>query len=204
MSAVTDIILTCSLLESQGSNWDDTPSVQTLNDYLRAAYHGVTLMRVDDYAGGNKAVQCTVWMAAINHFDTKEFLRQARSAQWYEPESAQIFFKGENDDVFTVETIAGTMTDTEASLLHRLAVKECVPMAESQLMVNVIRFVKVQGYAKVDLPELWQLKRHKTPHAFMQYFARGCDLSFLVRKNKVYFCWNKDKTYLPSIAAFDT
>jgi hypothetical protein len=92
MSVVTDIILVLGIAEP----------IDELNRYLSDAYNGGALKQVDKHAGGNKAVQCDVYMAAINHFDRESFIRKFASINWNEPECVQLFLKYETEDLFYV------------------------------------------------------------------------------------------------------
>lgn len=103
MSHVTDIILITSI-EDGADLESDNPNVDKLKGYLEKEHNGHTLLKVDGHAGGNKAIQCDVFMAAFNYFNIDAFVRLFKEMQWQYPESAQLLIKDENDDAFTVYT----------------------------------------------------------------------------------------------------
>jgi len=103
MSHVSDVIICLS----PGEEIDDnatTPPIQEINKYLMAQNRG-ELKKVDDYAGGYKAVQAAVWMGAFNHLDIPEFLNVVKAQQWEGREIVQVFIKDEHEKTFTPRSI---------------------------------------------------------------------------------------------------
>ena len=101
MSVVTDMILVTAI--DDGGGEDKHPNADRLNAWIREA-HGPTeaLKKVDQHAGGNKAVQCDVFVGAINYLDEKGLIAAFRGVQWESPDCAQLMLKGEQKDRFTV------------------------------------------------------------------------------------------------------
>ena len=98
MSHVTDVILTMSLLEEVGRD-DKCPAVELLNAWLSERNKG-ELKRVDDFAGGRKAIQAAVFMGAFNYLDIPEFVAAVASAPWEDRDSLALFVKDEHDERF--------------------------------------------------------------------------------------------------------
>ena len=100
MSVVTDIILTTAV-EDGGTEGNPQPNVDQLNRYLKVTY-GIpnALMKVDQFGGGDKAVQADVFIGAVNHFSADEFTEQIGAISWEEPECVRVFMQFEQDDGF--------------------------------------------------------------------------------------------------------
>ena len=56
---------------------------------------------VDSMAGGNKCMECSVVMAAINYFDLEGFLKEFNAIEWMSPECVHLMIMGQDDDIFT-------------------------------------------------------------------------------------------------------
>lgn len=97
MSHVTDIILVTSI--DDGGIEDAHPNTDLLNMYLERQNKG-KLLKIDNYAGGRKAMQCDVFMAAVNHLDMREFIEEFHKISWECKELVQLFLKDEEDDRF--------------------------------------------------------------------------------------------------------
>lgn len=80
------------------------PAIQALNDWLRANEEGQFLLRVDTLDGHSrsKAMQCVVFIGAINYLDIDAFLKAADCGAWQRQDQVQIALKDEDEDVFTV------------------------------------------------------------------------------------------------------
>jgi hypothetical protein len=100
VSKVTDLILVTAT-DVDSSAHRRSPSVGHLNAYLRA-HHERSMCEVNDYCGGDKYMQCDVFIAAINYLDIPAFLKAFHSITWECPESVQLMIKGEDDDLFTI------------------------------------------------------------------------------------------------------
>lgn len=101
MSHVTDIILS-TMIEDGSVGEASSPNVDVLNEYLSKNYGGWKLVKVDDKAGGGKAMQCDLFIAAINHLDISAFLNAFREVEWEAPEYVQLMLKDEHDEGFTI------------------------------------------------------------------------------------------------------
>jgi hypothetical protein len=93
MSRVTDIIL--------ATRYEETAAV----DCLQEALGGFALIQVDDRAGGDKIMQCDVYLAAVNHLDIENFVAAFKTAPWKDPDCVQLMLKDEEDLLFTVYAI---------------------------------------------------------------------------------------------------
>lgn len=110
MSHVADIILTTPI-EDGGKKDGDSPNVDVLINYLRVEYHleerpKSPLEKVDGHAGGDKAMQCDVFIGAINYLDINGFIEVFKSIKWEYPEDIQLLIKDEHDDKFKLYEIA--------------------------------------------------------------------------------------------------
>ena len=92
MSEVTDIILITFI--GDGAEKD--------GEHPNADILWTRLKKVDDLAGGNKCMQCDVFMAAENHLDQQAFLKRFHAVKWESPERVQLLLKGEHDERFTL------------------------------------------------------------------------------------------------------
>jgi hypothetical protein len=59
-------------------------------------------VQLDQKAGGNKAMQCDLMLAAINYLDEEDLLERFNATAWLSPDCVQLMLKGEEDDTFTV------------------------------------------------------------------------------------------------------
>lgn len=98
MSVVTDIILITFIEDGSGEN--EHLNVDLLNKYLLDHYR-CELVKVDNYAGGNKCMQCDVFIGAINYLDIDNFINQINKISWEHPESLQFLLQKEEDEYFT-------------------------------------------------------------------------------------------------------
>lgn len=105
MSHVADIILVTAI--DDGAQRDEEhPNADLLSKWLQEnkGQDWLKLVKVDQHAGGNKAIQCDIFLAAINYLDIDGFVAAFRSIRWHMPECAQLMIKDEHDDLFTVYT----------------------------------------------------------------------------------------------------
>ena len=56
------------------------------------------LVRVNEHAGGEKALQCDVWVGAYNYLDVDGFLYVVRSREWEYPENVVVMIQNEHDE----------------------------------------------------------------------------------------------------------
>ena len=111
MSHVTDVILTMSLLEEAGDD-DRCPAVDVLNIWLSERNKG-ELKRVDDFAGGGKAIQAAVFMGAFNSLEIPEFVAAVGAAPWEDRGRLALFVKDEHDERFTDMTPNAALNRTD-------------------------------------------------------------------------------------------
>lgn len=106
MSFVTNVILTCSLMEKAG---DDGvfPPVDHLNAWLTETYR-CTLVEVSAHAGGTKVMEAPVFLCAFNYLDEPEFLRHVASAPWDDPESVRVFLCRQEESAFDLVSLTPT------------------------------------------------------------------------------------------------
>jgi hypothetical protein len=93
MSRVTNIILITTSDEAEGG-------VERLNNALAAMAIVGAFERVDEHAGGPKAIEAAVFMAAFNHLNIESFRQAVIKNQWDFPESVQLFIKEQEDERF--------------------------------------------------------------------------------------------------------
>ena len=101
MSHVTDIIL-ATMIDDGAERDGEHPNADRLNAYLIENHGGWLLEKVDDRAGGGKAMQCDLFIAAINHLNIPEFLKAFHEIEWEAPEYIQLMLKDEHDERFKI------------------------------------------------------------------------------------------------------
>ena len=101
MSHVTDIIF-ITAIEDGADAEAGHPNTDKLSEYIAREHNNNKLLKVDEHAGGNKAIQCDVFMAAINYMDIDTFIAWFHTIKWEYPESVQLLIKDEHDDQFTI------------------------------------------------------------------------------------------------------
>lgn len=103
MSNVTNVILHVSILEEER---DDEPiaPIGELNRCLEKLHTSFT--QVDQYAGGGKVFEATVFMAAFNHVSTEKIVQLVQSQSWQYPDEVQLFIMEQEDDGFVEHRIA--------------------------------------------------------------------------------------------------
>lgn len=95
MSHVTDIILIDS-----GLNY--SKYFKEIERWLEEHHHWCSLRQLNEKAGGNKVMQCDVFMGAFNHMDIEAFIEYFNSVEWNDREGIQLLIKDEHDDEFTM------------------------------------------------------------------------------------------------------
>jgi hypothetical protein len=103
MSHVTDVIVTCSLLDK-----DKLPAV---NEYFRRkniadGSDGTKYVALVDAGAAwdarsermGKALQACVWVGAFNYMDHRPFLGHLLTVPWRDPEAVQVFMNFENGE----------------------------------------------------------------------------------------------------------
>jgi hypothetical protein len=101
MSRVTDLVLITSI--SDGGGEDEHPNVDKLSAWL-TENHRCAFQRVDQHAGGNKAMQCDVFLVAVNYLDADGFLAQFRAIEWDSPEAVVLIVNAEEMDPVVYRT----------------------------------------------------------------------------------------------------
>lgn len=96
MSYITDVVIFTETGE---------PGMKQAQDWVRENTRS-DFSQVDEFAGGNKAMQCDVWAGAFNYFPKDDFLAALRAIkEWEHPDAVQVLFKGENDSKFEIHDI---------------------------------------------------------------------------------------------------
>lgn len=54
-----------------------------------------------EYVGGEKHLECDIYLAAFNYMQLEHLIAAVRSAQWNDPEQVQVFAKDEDEELFT-------------------------------------------------------------------------------------------------------
>jgi hypothetical protein len=106
MSHVTDIILVTAI-EDGAEIEDGHPNADLLSKYLSERHTGTTLVKVDGFAGGGKAMQCDVFAAAVNYLSMGDLVAAMNEVPWQAPENVQLMLKDEHDDTFRIMRPAG-------------------------------------------------------------------------------------------------
>lgn len=82
---------------------DDGETFSKLNDALRDTANGHdAFKRIDEGAGGYKNLEAEVFIYAYagNYQPLEELTQAMRDIEWDEPESVQLLYKGQHDDVW--------------------------------------------------------------------------------------------------------
>lgn len=93
MSTVTNMILATMVDDASSFREDEGPLATLVHPGF---------VQVDQHAGGNKAMECDVFMAAVNGLDLDEVLEKLRKVPWAFPEEVQLFVKEQDDENFRV------------------------------------------------------------------------------------------------------
>jgi hypothetical protein len=116
VSVVTDIILVTAI--EDGGFDGQHPNVDKMNEWFQARYRGARLVKVDQHGGGNKAMQCDVFMGAINFLDVDALLAAFKAIEWQQHESVQLMLKQEHEERFTAYQM-----DSRSSLLRLMVLR---------------------------------------------------------------------------------
>jgi hypothetical protein len=100
MSVITDIILLTFIRDREANG--GRLNAEKLSEYLSENYRSNGFVQVDGYAGGNRAMQCNVFITAVNYLDHDEFIEVFNSIEWEYPESVQLLLKCEDCDTFEI------------------------------------------------------------------------------------------------------
>ena len=104
MSMVTNYILTCGPWEDdEGRDSDDCPAVNWINKQLRTGL-GIgcagEFARVDQHAGGGKAMEHGVFLCAMNYGRPMDIVPVIERAPWRRPEGVRLFVCEQEDEMF--------------------------------------------------------------------------------------------------------
>lgn len=102
MSNVTNVILHISIAEEERED-KPIPPIFELNLCLEQL--NTSFKQVDQHAGGGKAFEAVVFMAAFNNVLTQEIVGIVASRSWKYPEDVQLFIMEQEDDLFTEHRI---------------------------------------------------------------------------------------------------
>lgn len=94
MSVVTDIIITCSVMEEQDGGF---PAIDHLQSYLLEHEKG-RLAHLNGHEGGYKAWQVEVFGGAFNYLDLEEFGERIKTAPWIEAENVVVLAQEEHEE----------------------------------------------------------------------------------------------------------
>ena len=96
MSVVTDIVLITGIDDGREGDEESPGSVDRLNDLIAAMGRETDrLVQVDRHAGGHKAMQCDVWLTALNHTDIEEIEAAFHEIKWTQPKMVQLIINEE-------------------------------------------------------------------------------------------------------------
>ena len=110
MSLVTNVIVSCDG-EYEGvkeltkpCDWSDMCQGQALAQIAGCDYKTEVKdeKRPDDFWGGSKFPEVDLFAAAYNYLDRTAMLRWLLSLPWSDPESVQVFIKGQDSERFDV------------------------------------------------------------------------------------------------------
>lgn len=87
MSYVTNVVLMTSLL-------DDKIVHEFINPWLVSQGQG-ELAKIDEYAGGNKAMEVDLYAGAFNHLNTEAFIPVVIAPNWRVPEELILMVQAE-------------------------------------------------------------------------------------------------------------
>ena len=131
MSVVTDLILVTSPGESRGI--EPNHGLIILNNYLSQNHPGCKFESVADSAGGNKAMQRDIYLAAINHLNVLEFIKVYKDSYWFWPEAVVLLLGTEDDDVPQIHLrVASTENELNAKKLITQLVNLAIMLGENR------------------------------------------------------------------------
>lgn len=101
MSYVTNVILHIGILENKDQK------IEEVNTYFldRDIYPLISVVDEKlprDWYGGDKRLECNLYLGAFNYLYLDEFIAHLRTIQWKDPESLQLIIKEREDDKFRV------------------------------------------------------------------------------------------------------
>lgn len=80
--------------------WDDARKLEFAATLTPPLWRnrGSPFVLVSDLAGGGKAVEADVWMAAFNGLEPTDLLNHLRTIEWDHPEDVQLIIKEQDDE----------------------------------------------------------------------------------------------------------
>lgn len=104
MSSVTNIILKTGCTDEGDATQQciDTLLLAFLEKHPRAT---PPLVQVDRQGGGDKYMECDLFIGAINYLDRNWLLEVFRGLPWPDPEEVQLFLQTQEQDQFTMYTV---------------------------------------------------------------------------------------------------
>jgi len=103
MSYVTNVLISCSILEEEMSEPERLggySNIIEINRWLEESGHG-EFRYLSRHAGGKKVMEAEVWGAAFNYIRLEELIDFIRSLNWLHPRQVQLFIQDEDEDIFT-------------------------------------------------------------------------------------------------------
>jgi hypothetical protein len=110
MSYVTNVIIAASC---EGYDTDlgiHDPAIDSVNEFLRKAEDrdlGDAFVEVHKHAGGNKVMECNVYMAAFKNITLALVLKAVDQAPWEYKDDVQVFVREDADDRFHLRYSGG-------------------------------------------------------------------------------------------------
>ena len=98
MSPVMNVILTHGCGEFTQSVMCDVNNA--ISDRYETAFTRVPASD-SEFVGGDKNMECDVYLAAFNYMPLEHLLAAVRGARWNSPEHVQVFVQDEDEDRFT-------------------------------------------------------------------------------------------------------
>lgn len=106
MSYVTNLILHMSILEEENEQETDTKIIEQVNKFFDEqgirpliGLHNTELLPGGWY-GGQKYLECHVYVGAFNYLDLDGFLRHLQTVPFEEPEEVQVWIKDQHETSF--------------------------------------------------------------------------------------------------------
>ena len=115
MSHVTDIILVTAIDDYGAENL-----CRNLIKIEKMFSIDECFVKVDKLSGGNRAMQCDCFLAAMRNLDIEKFLKEFHKIYWEYPECAQLMLKDEDEDLFTIHY--SKFLSSESSILSRIPI----------------------------------------------------------------------------------
>jgi hypothetical protein len=147
MSLVTNVIMTTGIEETK--LWQTLPLMGKLK-------------QVDQYAGGSKAMECDVYLAAYNYLNHEKLLAEFWSVAWDSPDETWLMIKKQDDDGFTI--YSANVRDHRrlpvARFLHRSVATSRKRDAGSRSVDRIVRLF-IRSGTKGEEPS--QLVHHHIP-----------------------------------------